>query len=189
MKYHYIFLVIFLLHARSSAMDVVENKKMTQDLFEQGQTFRFDERKEVSVAQERKDAAFYIRCIDILKENTEKIIGMHKAGYQRLTDKELSWFDHYILASSINRYKVEENRGAVYRKLCSMRLAGPDDIDYTLGFWQKLLKKKKISKEMYDQQREQIEKLNLRFQALEEKGIIVKCLRNRSGLDGFKASL
>ncbi len=124
-QFFYLSLVLFSITTLSNGMKLVDQKQETGlELDEFVPTFQFNERIKIVDEKERKDAEFFIGCLQVFKDTAEKTLDMHKSGHQRLTDKEISWLDHHILATSIDSFKVQENNCAVYRKVCSMRLAG-----------------------------------------------------------------
>ena len=150
---------------------------------------QFDKHKKISDEKERHDAASFIACLDGFKSVAEKTLAMHKEGYEKLYDRESAFLKFCIEANDVTRYKVESNRNAVYKKVCSYDLSAPEATTPALRFWDSLLTKKKIDKQLFDEQLEQIKKLHVFIGELTDEGLICQYPRTVGGRTIYKAAL
>ncbi len=176
MKYFFYLFAIpfFLIHGLVSASEVV--------------AFRPNDLIKIVDNDERRDAAVFIACLDGFKNVAEKTLDMYKEGHEKLSDREILFLKFCIEANDIVRYKVNEHSNAVYKKACSFDLSSPSTM-LGLEFWPKLLCKKKVDPQLFDEQLAYVEKMKAFIEELIAKGLICHYPRTVGGKIVYKAAL
>ena len=130
----------------------------------------FNRRMKIADDKERQDAAAFITCLDGFKSVAEKTL-RSSPDFEKLSDREILFLKFCIEANDITRYKVHENRNAVYKQVCSFDLSVPA-VTKGLEFWRKLLSKKKIDEQLFEEQHAQTKKLHAFIRSLISQGLI-----------------
>ena len=134
------------------------------------------QRMKIADDKERRDAKFFIACLDGLR-CCGKNIRKYKDGYAKLSDREVAFFKFCIEINDITRYKVDDKiRCAVYKQLCSLYLSTPTVNMPALRLWRTLLKK--IDQPLFDEQFEQTKKLHTFINDLITEGLICRYPRS-----------
>lgn len=175
-------------------MEIIVAKKVTiEDFLAQVPQYEFNTRLNIQPKKKHYDASIFNECLYACKTNAQAVLEAHQKESpnkeQRLNDVEKSWLEHYIAVTTRDTYKVEENENAVYRKICSLRLAGPEGVGHALHFWQHLYDKKKITQELFEKQVATIAKLHLLFKRLEKEDIILRYPRVAPEIAGYQSFL
>ena len=150
---------------------------------------QFNQCMKIADDKERRDAKFFIACLDGFKGVAEKTLEKYKDGYAKLSDREVAFFKFCIEINDITRYKVDENRCAVYKQLCSLYLSTPTVNMPALRLWRTLLSKKKIDQPLFDEQFEQTKKLHTFINDLITEGLICRYPRSVGEKVVYKAAL
>ena len=202
MKYSmYVAFILYLISSHCFGMEVVlalfyhpSKPNMVQPeqsscAIEHTVRLQFDESKKISRNIERLHAISFIGCLNKFRIIALKALEMHKEGYEKLSTEQNEFLTSFIKTNETIQYKVQDNRNAVYKQVCSFNVSSPEAMTAGLDFWRALLAKKKINQELFEEQLEQTKKLQGFIKELTARGLICQYPRTVGGKTVFKAAL
>lgn len=138
--------------------------------------YQFNRQLQISDTKERSDAQLFIGHLKGFKEIAQKALHEDKKQ-KKFSSKEKLWLEYCIQANRDMQFKIEKNRNAVYKQLCS--LYSESGALRVLSFWQKLRRENRVSGVLLQQQINQMKNLDVFFKTLQDEKIIV-CLSLRA---------